>query len=156
MSTTLWSQATEAQELQIHKESTPGACTRVCVNRFSHIRLFQNPWTVAHKSLSLGFSRQESWSGLPRPPPGDLPDRRIEPTSPAASALQTDSLPLSHGVGPTWGQINGNKWVIRRQVGALRQRGHLQPFQSVIILKYEEEGHREEGKPSGGMGGVSA
>ena len=90
--------------------------------------------------LSLGFSRQESWSGLPRPPPGDLPDRRIEPTSPAASALQTDSLPLSHGVGPTWGQINGNKWVIRRQVGALRQRGHLQPFQSVIILKYEEEG----------------
>ena len=104
----------------------------------------------------MGFSRQESWSGLPCPPSGDLPDPRIELTSPAASALQADSLPLSHGGGPTRCRINGNKWVIRHQGRALRQRGHLQPFQSVIILKYEEEGHREEGKPSGGMGGVSA
>ena len=105
----------------------------------------------------MGYSRQESWSGLPCPPPGDLPDPRIELTSPAASALQADSLPLSHGGGPiNITIINGNKWVIRHKVGALRQRGHLQPFQSVIILKYEEEGHREEGKPSGGMGVVSA
>ena len=43
--------------------------------------------------LSMGFSRQEHWSGLPFPPPGDLPDPRIEPKSPA---LQADSLPLSH------------------------------------------------------------
>ena len=45
------------------------------------------PWTVAHQaSLSMGFSRQEYWSGLPCPPPGDLPDPRIEAmslTSPA-------------------------------------------------------------------------
>ena len=43
-----------------------------------------------------GFSRQENWSGLPCPPPGDLPNPRIEHMSPAAPALQVDSLPLSH------------------------------------------------------------
>ena len=41
------------------------------------------PWTIAHQApLSLGFSRQEWWSGLPSPPPGDLPDQGIETTSP--------------------------------------------------------------------------
>ena len=48
-------------------------------------------WTVAHQApLSMGFSRQEYWSGLPFPSPGDLPDTGIEPGSPA---LQGDSLP---------------------------------------------------------------
>ena len=48
------------------------------------------PWTVACQGpLSVGFSRQEYWSGLPFPPPGDLPDPEIEPRSPA---LQADSL----------------------------------------------------------------
>ena len=42
----------------------------------------------------MGFSREEYWSGLPGPPPGDLPDPEIEPMSPAAPALQADSLPL--------------------------------------------------------------
>ena len=44
----------------------------------------------------MGFSRQEYWSGLLFPPPGDLPDPGIEPTSPGSPALQMDSLPLSH------------------------------------------------------------
>ena len=45
-------------------------------------------WTVAHQDLPfMGFSRQEYWSGLPRPPPGDLPNPGIEPTSPVAPAL---------------------------------------------------------------------
>ena len=49
------------------------------------------PWTVAHQApLSMGFSRQEYWSGLPFPPPGDLPDPGIKLLSPA---LQADSLP---------------------------------------------------------------
>ena len=44
------------------------------------------PWTVAHQApLSLGFSRQEYWSGLPFPPQGDLPDPGIELTSPASA-----------------------------------------------------------------------
>ena len=42
------------------------------------------PWTVAHQApLSMGFFRQEYWSGLPFPPPGNLPDPGIEPVSPA-------------------------------------------------------------------------
>ena len=60
--------------------------------------LFVTLWTVAHHaSLSMGFSRQESWSGLPFPSPGNLPDPRIEPVSPA---LQADSLLLSHKGSP--------------------------------------------------------
>ena len=51
------------------------------------------PWTVAHQApLSMGFSRQEYWSGLPFPSPGDLPNPGIEPKSPA---LQADSLPTA-------------------------------------------------------------
>ena len=51
-------------------------------------------WTVARQApLSMGFSRQEYWSGLPFPFPGDLLDSGIEPVS---LALQVDSLPLSH------------------------------------------------------------
>ena len=50
------------------------------------------PWTEAYQvPLSMGFSRQEYWSGLPCPPPGDLPDPGVEPRSPA---LQADSLPF--------------------------------------------------------------
>ena len=51
-------------------------------------------WTVAHQApLSMGFSRQEYWSGLPFPTPGDLPDIGIELASPVSPALQVDSLP---------------------------------------------------------------
>ena len=51
-------------------------------------------WTVLNQApLSMGFPRQEYWSGLPFPSPGDLPDPGIELGSPA---LQVDSLPLSH------------------------------------------------------------
>ena len=47
------------------------------------IWLFATPWTVAHRTpLSMGFPRQEYWSGLPFPSPGDLPDPGIEPESP--------------------------------------------------------------------------
>ena len=45
---------------------------------------FATPWTVAYQApLSMEFSRQEYWSGLPFPSPGDLPDQGIEPESPA-------------------------------------------------------------------------
>ena len=56
------------------------SCSRVC--------LFATPWTVAHRALlSMEFSRQEYWSGVPFPSPGDLPDPGIEPTSLASPAL---------------------------------------------------------------------
>ena len=57
---------------------------RVCVQSLSHVQLFVTPWTVAcHAPLSMEFSRQECWSGLPFPPPGDLPEPGIKPSSPA-------------------------------------------------------------------------
>ena len=62
---------------------------------------FATPWTVVHQApLSMGFSRQEYWSGLPCPPPGDLPNPGIKPESPVSPALQADSLPLSHLESP--------------------------------------------------------
>ena len=49
---------------------------------------FVTPWTVAHQaSLSMGFPRQEYWSGLPFPSPGDLPDPGLEPASPALAGV---------------------------------------------------------------------
>ena len=69
----------------------------VCAKLLSHVWLFATLWTVARQApLSMGFSRQEYWSGLPCPPPGDLPYPGIEPASPAPSARQAGSLPLSH------------------------------------------------------------
>ena len=61
----------------------------MCVlSPYIHELLFSTPWTVAHQvPLSVGFSTQEYWSGLPYPPPGDLPDPGIEPESLASPAL---------------------------------------------------------------------
>ena len=55
----------------------------MCVFSHSVVSNSATPWTVAGQSLlSIAFSRQEYWSGLPFPPPGDLPDSGIEPASP--------------------------------------------------------------------------
>ena len=71
---------------------------KVKVKSLSRVQLFVTPWTVTYQALrSMGFSRQEYWSGLPFSSPGDLPNPGIEPGSPA---LQTDALPsepLPHG-----------------------------------------------------------
>ena len=57
------------------------------VKSLSRVRLFAIPWTVVYQApLSMGFSRQEYWSGVPLPSPGDLPDPGIEPRSPALQA----------------------------------------------------------------------
>ena len=69
------------------------ACTlvrKVKVKLLSHVRVFATPWTVAYQAPpSVGFSRQEYWSGLPFPSPGDLPEPSIESGSPS---LQADTL----------------------------------------------------------------
>ena len=60
------------------------------VKLLSHVQLFVTPWTVTYQAPpSLGFFRQEYWSGLPFPSPGDLPDPGIKPRS---LALQADTL----------------------------------------------------------------
>ena len=81
----------------------------------SRFWLFATPWTVAYQNPpSMGFSRQEYWSGLPFPSPGDLPDPGIEPPSPA---LQADAFP-SEPPGKSWWislvsepEWNKQKWM---------------------------------------------
>ena len=68
----------------------------VCAQLLTCVQLFATPCTVAPQApLSMGFSRQEYWSGLPCPPPGDLPSPGIEPRSPT---LQADSSPSEPNV----------------------------------------------------------
>ena len=63
----------------------------VKVKSLSHVQLFVTPWTVTHQvPQSMEFSRQEYWSGLPFPSPGNLPNPVIKPKSPS---LQADALP---------------------------------------------------------------
>ena len=74
------------------------ACVCVCAQSLSHAQLFANLWTVdCQAPLSMGFPRQEYWSGLPFAPPGDLPNPGIELMSPA---LKVDFLPLSYRGSP--------------------------------------------------------
>ena len=69
----------------------------------SLVRLFATPWTVAYQALpSMGFSRQEYWSGLPFPSPGDLPNTGIEPGSPA---FQADALTSEPPGKPTTSRL---------------------------------------------------
>ena len=69
----------------------------------SRVQLFVIPWTVAYKApLSIEFSRQEYWSGLPFPSPGDLPHPGIEPRSPTLQADTLPSEPPGNFYGPHW------------------------------------------------------
>ena len=100
-----------------------------CAQSLSCIQLFGTKWTVAcQPPLSMRFSRQEHWSGLPCPPPGDLPNPGVESRSPT---LQADSLPseppgkpmntgvgslsLLQGIFPTqglnWGLLHC-RWIL--------------------------------------------
>ena len=64
------------------------------LSHFSRVRLFATLWTVARQApLSVGFSRQTYWSGLPCPSPGDLPNPGVEPESPASQADSSLSEP---------------------------------------------------------------
>ena len=72
------------------------------VKLLSHVQLFATPWTVTYEtSPSMGFSRQEYWSGLPFPSPGDLPDPGIKPGSPALEAGTLTSEPPGKPYGAT-------------------------------------------------------
>ena len=76
---------------KIKKYNYRDACVLSCV------WFFATSWTAACQSpVSTGFFQQEYWSGLPSPPPGDLPNPGIKPVSPTSPALQADSLLLSH------------------------------------------------------------
>ena len=73
------------------------------LSSFSHVRLFATQRTVARQaSLSMGFSRQECWSGLPCPPPGALPDPEIKPAS-----LMAPTFAGRFFTSATWQALNG-------------------------------------------------
>ena len=87
-----YSLAIKRNEVLIHftRQMNLTYIMKVKVKSLSPVQFFATPWTVAHQApLSMGFSRQEYWSGLPFPSPGDLSYPGIEPKSPA---LQADAL----------------------------------------------------------------
>ena len=98
------------------RQKLPNYILICSVQLLSHVQLFETPWTVAPQtSLPWGFSRQEYWSGLPCPPPGDLLHPGVESRS---SALQADSLP-SEPPGKPYNYINciknkSNKYSIQK------------------------------------------
>ena len=82
---------------------------------FGHVQLFVTLWTVAFQApLSMGFSRQEYWSGLPFPSPGDLPDTGIKPVSLMSSALEGGFFTL---VPPSGSVVSDSAapWTVTRQ-----------------------------------------
>ena len=90
----LWLQPWNQKALVPWKEryDKPSACL---LRRFSHVRLFVTPWTVACQTLlSMGFSRHEYWNGLPCLPPGDLPNPGIKPVSLTSPTWAGGTLPL--------------------------------------------------------------
>ena len=95
--------------------------THIYTSVFSCVLLFATPWTVAHQSLlSMGFSRQEFWSGLPFPPPGDLSESEIEPTapvSPASAGRFFTTVNIFRGplfCLPWWvGEVGSGEWDIK-------------------------------------------
>ena len=103
----------------------------------SRVRLFATPRTVAYQApLSIGFSRQECWSGLPFPSPGDLPDPGIEPRSPA---LQTDALPSEPPGKPLHLNVESEKVKNSERVeqwlpgGGSRENGEMLVYKLLVI-----------------------
>ena len=81
--------------------ATKEALVNHCCAVLSRVQLSAAPWTLAHQApLSVGFPRQEYWSGLWFSFPGELPNSSIKPMSSGSPAPQEDSLPLSHQSSP--------------------------------------------------------
>ena len=89
--------------MKIHSK-VPSCTNRVncMLSRFSHVQLCATPWTVAHKApLSIGFSRQDYWSGLSWPPPGEVfPTQGLDPCLLGLLYWQMGSLPGKRKVSP--------------------------------------------------------
>ena len=86
---------------------------KVKMKSLSRVRLFATPWTVAYQAPPcMAFSRQEYWSGLPFPSPGDLPNPGIEPGSPA---FQADALTSEPPGKPRRPHSNKSSLLLARQ-----------------------------------------
>ena len=119
----------------------------VKVKSLSRVRLFATPWTVAYQaSLSMGFSRQEYWSGLPFPSPGDVPNPGIEPGS---SALEADALTSEPPGKPM--QTQGNHEVLRRKQDGLKETEETWGWRQVGMMSFEDGGRGHEPRQAGNL-----
>ena len=103
----------DIRKCQFHWATLPAVSPSiVCAHVLSHIScvwLFATPWTVAHQApLSMGFSRQEYWSGLPFPPPGHLPSPVMESASLESPALAGGFFTIS----ATWEVHHPLHWAL--------------------------------------------
>ena len=100
---------------------------KVKVKSLNRVQLFATPWTVAYQaSPSMGFSRQEYWSGLPFPSPGDPPDPGIKPRSPT---LEADALTSE----PT-GKPNKIKYPIKSFLNTKTFRVGVELINNVVVV----------------------
>ena len=115
----------------------PGAHCNCLINievkQLSRVRLFATLWTVAHQApSSMGFSRQEYWSGLPFPSPGDLPDPGIEPGSPT---LQADAL-----ITEPPGKLKDIQIYLYRHTWMFKSSTQIQPRKPDICANSHKDG----------------
>ena len=107
-----------------------GSATHMYAQLLGHVQLLVTLWTIVRQvPLSMGFLRQEYWSGLPFPPPGDLPNPGIKPTSlvfPALGGGFFTTVPPGKPTKSTRGHINA---------GATRVRTIQPPLESLLGLK---------------------
>ena len=108
-------------------------------SHFSDAQLFVIQWTIACQApLSMGFSRQEYWSGLPCSPPGDLPNPGIKPTFPT---LQADSSPSEPPGKPQWNITHPQKGTLIRTSFLIRWMNLDPVIQSEISQKKKNKYH---------------
>ena len=121
------------------------------LSRFSHVCLFATLWTVALQApLSMGFSRQEYWSGLPCPPPGDRPNPGIIPTSLMSLALageffhtsSTWEVPCGEKANVNAGPVCSVASVVSNSLWTLWPVAHLAPL-SMGLSRQEWCGYRK-------------
>ena len=112
------------------KEVKSGALES-CACILRRVRLFVTLWTVTHQApLSVGFSRQEYWSGLPCPPPGDLPNPGIEPVSLMSPALTSGLFTI----GFTWESEAARKRRLRGD--PLLGRENVSSFSMLLLWQW--------------------
>ena len=102
----------------------------VCIQFLNHVWFFVTPRTVAHQApLSMGFSRQGYWSGLPFPPLEDLPNLGIKPASPVSPALRWIPYHWAIGESPKI-VLKNNKWLSSQITSDQSKRSWLKPLLS--------------------------
>ena len=129
---------------------------RVKVKSLSRVRLFAILWTVAHQTpQSMGFSRQEYWSELPFPSPGDLPDPGIEPRYPTlqANTLTSDPPGKPQGEGDIYGNSNMETYITIRKIDSQQEFAvwlmKLKQGLCINLEGWDGEGDRKEVQKGG-------